>query len=216
MRVINLDISNPVKFSLAIEEAIDCLKNGGVIVYPTDTIYGFGCDALNEKAVEKIYKIKKRKNNKPLSVMMRNTEELKKYAYLDVRNIKILETILPGPYTLILPGAKKLPPAVTGDSANIGIRIPNHPVAQKLSEAFENPIVSTSVNISESDPLSDPFKIVDLFSRETFQPDLVLDFGKLKSAKPSIIIDLTRRNPQIIRSGMMNVKETMELLEKLK
>lgn len=216
MRVINLDISNPAKFSLAIKEAVDCLKNGGVIVYPTDTIYGLGCDALNEKAVEKVFKIKKRENKKPFSTMVRNTEEIKKYAYLNTRNERILEAILPGPYTLILPGAKKFPPAVAAGSTNVGIRIPSHPVTEKLTEFFEKPIITTSVNIAEGEPMNDPFKIVDLFGQEKFKPDLILDLGKLKDARPSTIIDLTRRSPQIIRSGMMSVQKTMELLEKLK
>ena len=216
MKVINLDISDPIRFDLTIKEAVDCLKSGGVIVYPTDTIYGLGCDALNGKAVEKVLKIKKRKNNKPLSVMVRNAEEIKKYAYLDARNAKILRAILPGPYTLILPGAKKLSMVITGGSANVGIRIPSHPVTDKLTEFFENPIVTTSVNIAEKESLNDPFKIIDLFSKETFRPDLVLDFGKLKNTRPSTIIDLTHRNPQIIRSGMMSVQETIELLGKLK
>ena len=215
MRVINLDISNPVKFSLAIEEAVDCLKNGGVIVYPTDTVYGLGCDALNAEAVNKIFKIKKRKNSNPFSVMVKDIEEIKKYAFLESKVKNIIAKIIPGPFTIILAGVKKLPPIVTGSSSNIGIRIPNHPVTQKLSENFENPIISTSVNIAGKEPLNDPFKIVDLFSQEKFKPDLILDFGKLKEAKPSTVINFSRRNPQIVRSGMMSVKETMELLTKL-
>lgn len=215
MRVINLDISNPAKFSLAIEEAVNCLKNGGVIVYPTDTIYGLGCDALNEKAVEKVFKIKKRKNSNPFSIMVKNTEELKKYAFLNARVKNIIAKIIPGPFTIILSGAKKLPAIINGKSTNIGIRIPDHPVTQKLSAVFENPIISTSVNIAGEEPLNDPFKIVDLFNQEKFKPDLILDFGKLKEAKPSTVIDFSRRNPQIIRSGMMSVHETMELLTKL-
>jgi L-threonylcarbamoyladenylate synthase len=215
VRIINLDITNPVKFDLAVNEAVEILKNGGIIVYPTDTVYGLGCDALNVEAVGKIFKIKKRKNNNPFSIMVRGIEETRKYAFLDTRVKGIIEKIIPGPFTIILPGVKKLPVIITGNSTKIGIRIPNHPLTQKLSENFENPIITTSVNSAGKDPLNDPFKIVDLFSQEKLKPDLIIDSGKLKDAKPSTVIDFSRRNPQIIRSGMMSVKDTMELLEKL-
>lgn len=216
MRVINLDLSEKVKFDIAIKEAVDCLCGGGVIIYPTDTVYGLGCDAMNVGAIDKIFRIKKRNNKKPLSVMVRNIEELKKHVFLDERAKKIIENILPGPFTVILPGVKKLPPEITGSSSNIGVRIPDHPVTRKISEDFENPIVSTSVNFADEEPMNDPFKIVDLFKEEKYQPDLILDFGKLKNAKPSTVINLIRRSPQISRSGMMSVQETKELLEKLK
>lgn len=215
MQIISLNINDPDHFEAGIQEAVNFLREGKVIVYPTDTVYGIGCDALNEKAVLKIARIKKVKDEKPVSVMVRDLEEIKKYSFLGSTNKRILEKLLPGKFTFILPGVKKLSNFITGGGLNVGFRIPDHPVTQKLSEYFENPIVTTSANVTGEDPISDPFKIVDRFRDEKYQPDLILDFGKLESAHPSVVVDISTTQPRILRSGMMNVQETLELLTKL-
>lgn len=216
MKVICVDLNDEYKFNLAISETVRCLKEGGIIVYPTDTIYGLGCDALNEKAVEKIFKIKKRDIGKPFSIIIKNIAAAKKIAFIDKQKEEIIKKLLPGPYTLILPGAKNIPGAVISIDNSIGIRIPNHPVTKKLSENFENPIITTSVNITEKAPINDPFKIVETFKERDDQPDLILDCGKIGSAQPSIVVDITRKSPQVLRSGARNLGEIKELLEKLK
>jgi L-threonylcarbamoyladenylate synthase len=105
--------------------------------------------------------------------------------------------------------------SVAGGGVNVGFRIPEHPVTQKLNENFENPIVTTSANVAGEEPLNDAFRIVDRFRDEKYQPDLILDFGKLGSAHPSVVVDISTTQPRILRSGMMNVQETLELLTKL-
>jgi len=215
MQIISLNINDPDRFESGIQEAVNFLRAGKIIVYPTDTVYGIGCDALNEKAVLKIARIKKVKEAKPVSVMVRDLEEIKKYSFLGSTNKRILEKLLPGKFTFILPGVKKLSNFITGGGPNVGFRIPEHPVTQKLTELFENPIVTTSANITGEEPISDPFKIVDRFRDERYQPDLILDFGKLESAHPSVVVDISTTQPRILRSGMMNVQETLELLTKL-
>jgi L-threonylcarbamoyladenylate synthase len=216
MKIIRVDNIDEYKIGRAVEEAADFLRQGKIIVYPTDTVYGLGCDALNEKAVEKINKIKKRSDGKPLSIIIRNIEEAKKFAFVDKQKKDIMKKLLPGPYTLILPGVKNVPKVVTGNANSIGVRIPDCELTKKISEKFENPFITTSVNIAKENPINDPFKIVERFKEQDEQPDLVLDCGKIENTQPSVVIDITRRSPQILRSGARSLGEIKELLEKLK
>jgi L-threonylcarbamoyladenylate synthase len=215
MKVAYLGSQDESKIDLAIREAVNCLRSGEVIVYPTDTIYGLGCDALCEKAVEKILKIKEREKNGPLSVIVKDIQTIKKIAFVDRLREQIANELLPGSFTLVFPGVKNIPGIVSGGRNSIGVRIPDHSITKKLSEKFENPIVTTSVNLSGGEPLSDPFTIVEYFKERQVGPDLVLDCGKIVDAYPSVVIDITQQRPQILRSGMMNVEEIRELLERL-
>ena len=216
MKVIYIDSNSKDKIILAVQEAVDFLKAGKIIIYPTDTIYGLGCDALNEKAVRKIYAIKKRIRSKPVSVMVRDIESINKIAFLSGKNRETAEKIFPGPYTLIFPGPKNISSIVTGGRNSIGVRIPDNKICQEMTKLFPNPIITTSVNLSGEKNLNDPFEIVDYFRDKKVKPDLILDGGKIKNAQPSIIIDLTRQSPQILRTGTRNLKEIMKMLEKLK
>lgn len=214
MEIISLNINDSDRFEAGIQEAVRFLREGKTIVYPTDTVYGIGCDALNEQAVLQVAKIKQVKETKFFSVLIRDLEEIKKYCFLGATNKRILEKLLPGKFTFVLPGAKNIPKAIA-ENGTVGMRIPDHPVTRKLAELFENPIVTTSANVSGEEPLSDPFKIVERFRDEKHQPDLILDFGKIESAHPSVVIDISASKPRILRSGMMNVQETLDLLTKL-
>ncbi len=216
MKVIYIDLNNENKLDLAISEAVKYLKEGKVIIYPTDTIYGLGCDALNENAVKKIFEIKKRKVGKPLSVIVKDISKIKEAAFIDKEKEKIAANIFPGPYTLVFPRPRNIPKTVTGGKNSIGIRVPDNKICQEIAKLFPNPIVTTSVNLSGEEALSDPFKIVDYFKDKGIVPDLILDCGKIKDAQSSIVIDLTRKSPQILRSGTRNLREIKELLEKLK
>jgi L-threonylcarbamoyladenylate synthase len=216
MKVVYIDLNDKYKFDLAVAEAVKFLKEGKIIVYPTDTIYGLGCDALNEKAVERIIKIKKRNSGKPFSVIIKDIATSKKISFVDRQKEDIMKKLLPGPYTLILPGVKNIPKVVTGNANSIGVRIPNYELTKKLSEKFKNPFITTSVNIAKESPINDPFKIVERFKEQGIQPDLILDCGKIKNTQPSVVIDVTRKSPQILRSGARSLGEIKELLEKLK
>ncbi len=216
MKVIYIDLKNKEKIKMAVKEAVYYLEQGKIIVYPTDTIYGLSCDALNEQAVEKVYALKKRDRSKPLSVIVSDIEAIKKVAHVDGGTIRAAEKLLPGPYTLIYPAPRGFMKAVTGGKNSIGVRIPDNFICQELAKNFFNPIVTTSVNLSGEEALNDPFKIVEYFKEKNVAPDLILDCGKIKNAQPSMVIDLTRKNPQILRSGKRNIKEIMSILEKLK
>lgn len=137
----------------AVEEAIKVLKDGGVILYPTDTIWGLGCDATNPKAVEKIFQIKKRTDNKSLVVLVNGLDMLYRYVK-EVPEVALqLIDVSDQPLTIIYPGATGLAANVIAADGTVGIRVPDHPFCQRLISRFRKPIVSTSANISgESSP----------------------------------------------------------------
>jgi tRNA threonylcarbamoyl adenosine modification protein (Sua5/YciO/YrdC/YwlC family) len=216
MKILLVNENDKRKFESAIQEAVSYLGAGKIIVYPTDTLYGLGCDAMNEKAVEKVRLIKKRGKRKPFSVIVKDIESIKKIAFVDKNKEKIIKALLPGAFTLILSGPRNISPSVTAGKNSIGVRIPNHPVTRSISQNFENPIITTSVNFSGQEPVNDPFKIVEIFRGTDIAPDLILDGEKIKNPKPSVAIDISRNHPQITRSGMMDIARTKELLEILR
>ena len=177
------------------------LKKGGVVICPTDTVYGFLADASNKKAVEKIYNIKKRPKSKPLSLFVKDFKMASEIAVIDEKQAKILKKFWPGKYTFILKrkqmdvgrlsiyGVKK---------ETIAIRIPNHPFLKKLLKKVNRPLVQTSVNISTQEPLNNREAILATFEKSKLV-GLIIDDGNTRNAQPSKIVDLTARNLTRIR-----------------
>jgi tRNA threonylcarbamoyl adenosine modification protein (Sua5/YciO/YrdC/YwlC family) len=179
----------------AVEMACSVLKNGGVIVYPTDTLYGFGCDAKNESAIEKINTIKGRKA--PMSVLAPNIEVAAKWMNISKHDKNNVLGKLGGPTTIIVPvNVGITSPSITGDKQTLGVRIPDHKFCQKLSEAYPNPITTTSVNRTRQEPLTNPEKILSEFSREI---DLIIEDGIIEGSG-STIYNFQDRELNIIRS----------------
>jgi L-threonylcarbamoyladenylate synthase len=163
-----------------IKTAVSILRKGGLIIYPTETLYGIGCDATNKRAVAKVYKIKKRKRNLPVSILVSSKTMAKKYVSLSQKAIGKL----PGRYTFILPVKRKLP--VSKDMT--GIRLPKH-WCTKLTRALDKPIVSTSVNISKRKPLTDIKKIQKIFGSKIA---LYIDQGKLTGPATKVYLGKKR------------------------
>jgi len=179
---------------IALEMACSVLKNGGVIVYPTDTLYGFGCDAKNESAIEKINSIKGKKA--PMSVLAPNIEIAAKWMNIPKHDKNIILEKLGGSTTIIVPVKFGITsPAITGDNDTLGLRIPDHKFCQKLSEAYPNPITTTSVNRTKQKPLTNPEKILSEFTREI---DLIIDDGIIEGSG-STIYNFQDRKLNIIR-----------------
>ncbi len=178
-----------------IYKAIDILKDDGVVLYPTDTIYGLGANIFSDEAVRRIYDIKERPHKKPLSVLVHDFEAIPLIADVS-NNEKILRKYLPGPYTFILYKKDIIPPVVTSYTSKVGVRIPNNKVARLLSLDF--PITTTSANISNMEVQSNPDDIMKQLKKEV---DLIIDVGDLKCSNPSTIIDLTKDKPKLVRKG---------------
>ncbi len=204
MEIVKIKPNNPQR---VIKKIIRLLNQGGVIVYPTDTVYGLGANALNEQAVEKVFKIKKRPFSKPISVLVRDVNMAKKVAVIDEQVQKILEKIWPGPVTVVLNEKGNLPKILTAGSKKIGLRIPDYKFSLMLMTYLNFPITTTSANISGKAPSGDIKQVLDQFQpsackhKTNFCPSLVLDAGKLSKCKPSTVLDLSGPKPKILRSG---------------
>ncbi|QTE22963.1 L-threonylcarbamoyladenylate synthase [Polaribacter cellanae] len=183
-----------------IAKVVKILRSGGLIIYPTDTVYGLGCDITNTKALEKIAQIKGVKLEKAnFSFICNDLSHLSDYVkQIDSPTFKILKRALPGPYTFILPGSNNLP-KVFKKKKTVGIRIPDNNIARCLVEALGNPIISTSIH-DEDDILeytTDPELIFEKWNKLV---DVVID-GGYGDNYASTVIDLTTDKPEIIREG---------------
>ena len=193
-----------------INKAIDIMAQGGVILYPTDTVYGLGANIFNNEAVLRIYEIKQRERSKPLSVLVSNRESLELIAHLNDYSREVVNKWLPGPFTFILNKRKLVSPYVSS-SSKVGVRIPDYEIARQLASIF--PITTTSANIANEDTLSNPHDILRQIGDDI---DLVIDVGDLSGGKPSTVIDLTLAKPSLIRKGFIDDLESINEENKLK
>jgi tRNA threonylcarbamoyl adenosine modification protein (Sua5/YciO/YrdC/YwlC family) len=180
-----------------IHKAVDVLKEGGVIIYPTDTVYGMGCDIFNKDALDRIFQIKNDINTKLFSFICADLKDISKYAKVSDYAYRTMKHLLPGPYTFILPAAKEVPKKLWSKRKTVGIRVPNQQVILTLAKELGHPIISSSVTNRSGDIITDPSEIQSLFGG---QVDLMLSVGYLGSA-PSSVIDLSGEAPEVIREG---------------
>lgn len=177
-----------------IREAISVLANGGVVLYPTDTVYGLGANIFDSRSVRRVFDIKKRSYVKPLSILVGDVGAIDLVAKASLSQKEIIKAYLPGPYTFILKKRSIVPRAVTGGLSNVGVRVPDCEIACRLARIF--PITTTSANLSDDEMLSKPDEILDQLDCEV---DLVIDVGSLDSHSASSIIDLSGFKPRILR-----------------
>ena len=183
-----------------VKQVVECLKDGGVIVYPTDTIYGIGCDIFQHKAVERICTIKNVDPQKAqLSFICKDLSNLSDYTKsIDTPLYRMLKTYLPGPYTFILPASKQVPKMLQSKKSTIGLRVPDNTICQGFLGELGNPILSASLPGDMVEEYTDPEVIYERF--ET-QVDLVID-GGIGGMIPSTIVDCTTDDWKIIREGL--------------
>jgi len=210
VKIIPVDLKGDL--SDAVSQAVTVLKRGGVIVYPTDTVYGLGANACDWYAVEQVFKIKKRPFSRPLPIIARNIKWVAELAFVPPKLEKILSEIWPGPTTVILPKKEVIPSIVTAKRKSVGIRIPDYILTDKLLGRFGYPLTATSANISGEEATGDIKKIIEMFHNEIWKPDLILDAGVLPSCEPSTILDLTTIKPKIVRVGPTKPERLWEIL----
>ena len=179
--------------------AVDCLQSGGIIAYPTDTIYGLGCSILNKDAIEKICNIKKIDPEKAnLSFICADLSDLSLYAKsIDNSLFRILKKALPGPFTFILPASKEVPKILQSKKKNIGLRIPDNLIALSIIKTLGHPILSTSFPGEEVEEYTDPEIIYEQWGN---QIDMVVD-GGIGGVTPSTVVDCTTDHYEVIRQG---------------
>ena len=180
-----------------IEKVVDCLKNGGVIAYPTDTYYGIGCDIMNKKAIERVYTIKRRDKSKPFSFICSDLKHISDYAKISNSAYRTLKRCLPGPYTFIFEGSKMVPKIMLTKRKTAGIRVPDHQICMDIIKTLGNPVISTSANLPDEDPMSEAWMIEEAFSN---QIDMVIDGGPVPN-RPSSVVSLIDDEPEILREG---------------
>jgi len=188
-----------------INKTKEVLEEGGVIIFPTDTVYAYGCDIKDKRAIERIYRLKKMDKKKPLSFIFTEISEISEY----VRNVsddafKIMKKAFPGPYTFIFKASKLVPKIVVTNQKTIGVRIPDNNIALDIVRALGRPILATSVFNLSGEYLIDPRELEKVFRNEV---DLVIDAGP-KPAEPSTVIDLSEDIIDVIREGKGEIFST--------
>jgi L-threonylcarbamoyladenylate synthase len=185
-----------------VERAIRILKNGGIVAFPTDTIYGLGANAFNEDAVLRIYEAKARPRNFALTLLLADTSQIK----LVAENIpkmawKLAEEFMPGALTIVLNKSMAVSNMITGEGNTVAVRIPNHPVPIALVKGLGAPITGTSANISGG---NNPLTAEDVFKQLRYKVDMIIDGGRCPIGVSSTVLDLTINPPKIIREGAIS------------
>ena len=195
---------------LRIKAAVDCLKSGGIIAIPTDTVYGLGADPFNPDAVQKLYTIKGRPEGKPIPLVLGSVEDVNKVAQnLPGFFFHLTERFWPGGLTIIVQ-SKNLLPQLTADGNTVGLRIPNQPLLLQILQEFGGPIAITSANLSGEPAATSPQEFSDELSAKI---DYIVDDGQTPGPIPSTVYDISVSPPQMRREGVISVETlTKELM----
>lgn len=188
----------------------ELFDRGGIIGYPTETVYGLGGDATNETAVRRIFELKGRETQKRFLCLVHSKERL----YPIVERVsgkaeKLMDVFWPGPLTLIFPVSQKHPELLRGGSGKIGFRVSSEPICQKLTERYQNPIVSTSANRSGQNPSRTAGEVMASFGNAL---DLVLDGGMRNGLNPSTVLDMDEDPPRVIRKGAVPIGRIKKII----
>jgi len=210
-RVLEIDSDHPKKE--LIEEAVKLIKEGKLIAFPTETVYGLGADALNEEAVKRIFEIKGRPLDKPLSIIIGRKEELRQCVQEIPKSAQaLIERFWPGPLTLIFRASPLIPDIIKSENNTIGIRMPDCKIALEIIQASEVPLACPSANLSGSSP---PTKAEEVAKDLGERIDLLLDGGETKIGVESTVLDLTTSSPTILREGAFKREEIEEVIGKI-
>jgi L-threonylcarbamoyladenylate synthase len=189
-----------------IQRAAQTVEKGGVIIYPTDTVYGLGCNLFNEDSVKRVFKIKGERT-KPLPILASNVKEIEKIAQVTEKTIKLAEKFWPGPLTMVLPKKPLLSNIVTCNLDSVAVRVPNHEVALELIRLSGGLLVGTSANKSGKKPPQTASEAAKQIGEEV---DVILDGGPTPIGASSTIIDLTGEKPRILRRGPIRMDDIIE------
>ncbi len=187
-------------------EVVDCLRSGGLVIYPTDTVYGLGCDIHNQRAVEKICQIKGIKPQKiNLSFICYDLSHISEYAHVDTPVFKLMKKALPGPFTFILRASNDVPRILHSNKKTVGIRIPDHTIPRLIVKELDHPIITTSVKDDDEiiEYSTDPELI---FEKYKHLVDIVIDGGYGNNVA-STVVDCTHDEIEVVREGMGNLEQ---------
>lgn len=197
--ILKLDPINPQPRHIT--RVTEALREGKIIAYPTDTYYGIGCDLYQKKAIEKVYRLKKRNLKKPFSFICADLKDISQYARVSNYAYRTMRRLLPGPYTFILDGTRLVPKIMLSPRKEAGIRVPDSQICMALVKALGNPIITTTASNADDVPLTDPREIETLFKGLI---EIVIDGGAVPN-EPSTVVSLIEDTPKIIRKGLGEV-----------
>ncbi|MGI5827431.1 MAG: L-threonylcarbamoyladenylate synthase [Patescibacteria group bacterium] len=211
MKIIKLSKRNLTEVLI---KAVQTLENGGLVVYPTETCYGLGADATNQAAINKLLSYKRRREGKPLSILVDSEKVASKYVYINESAHKLYQRFLPGPMTIVSKAKEELAEGVASELGNIGVRISSHPFAMDLVRKYRRPITATSANASWQ---KKPYSIDDILSPlsecQKVKLDLLIDAGQLPKREASTVVDTTLVDTMVLRRGSIDLGEKqVELL----
>ncbi|MBW4474605.1 MAG: threonylcarbamoyl-AMP synthase [Stenomitos rutilans HA7619-LM2] len=193
----------------SVDQIVAALRDGAVMLYPTDTVYAIGCDLNSKSAIQRVRQIKQLSNDKPLTFLCPSLSDIAQYAVVSDSAYRIMRRLIPGPYTFLLPTTKLVPKLVMNPKRKAtGIRVPEHTLCLALTNALGNPIISTSAHLLEEDAPSSSAKTAPEISRfELFDNleklvDVIIDSGTEPGYQVSTILDLTTEEPMIVRRGL--------------
>ncbi len=185
-----------------IERAVNILQTGGVVVYPTDTVYGMGCDLTNPQAIGRIYNLKNIPRRKPLSLLCSDIKQISDYAQCSTPAYSLMKRITPGPYTFVMQATRLVPRIMMTKQRTVGIRVPDNAICLELIRGLGNPLVNTSASDRELDEISDP-RIIE---KRYPSIDLLIDAGPLPS-DTSTMLDISMFPPTVLREGKGPIEE---------
>jgi tRNA threonylcarbamoyl adenosine modification protein (Sua5/YciO/YrdC/YwlC family) len=189
-----------------IQRAVQVLNQGGIIAYPTDTVYGLGCDIQNKQAIDRLYVLKGMPKDHPLAFICPDLSDISKYAVVENAVYRVLKHFLPGPYCFILLATREVPKMLLNKQKTVGIRVPNNPIAIAIVRELGRPLISTTAARPGQDPLVDPWEI----DQEFAGLDLVIDSGDAGGSVPTTVVDLSQGDVRIVREGAGPVDELMQ------
>lgn len=179
-----------------IARVVEVLQKGGVIAYPSDTVYGFGCDLMNKAAIERLYQIKGMSKDKNLAFICPDLSDISRYAIVENPQYRVLKRCLPGPYTFILTATREVPKMVLTKQKTVGIKVPNHPVPIAIVRELGRPLISTTAAAPGELPIIDPWELSERFPGL----ELVIDAGDCGTV-PTTVIDLSEGDVRVVREG---------------
>ncbi len=182
----------------SIDRAVAALKEGQLIIYPTDTVYGLGGDLFQKRAIEQIYRIKGKTKYEPLSIICHSIQQASQYGKISNFAFRIIKRCTPGPYTFILEATREIPKLMLSRRKEVGIRIPDSAVVQAIVASLGHPLVNSSITLQEDEVLNDPDEIARRFEH---QVAVLLDAGTLPDPRDSTIVKMMHQEIEIIREG---------------
>lgn len=185
----------------AVAKAADVLRRGGIILYPTDTLYGLGVDALSDEAVARLYQLKARDTSKPIHSVVADIEMANVFGFVDEKAFALACAYLPGPLTLILKKREEIQTGIAKDIGTIGVRIPDHQFCRDLARAFDAPFTTTSANLSGATTGRSVQEILKQLGQKAEAIDLVIDAGELPERTPSTVVDVSSGTAKVLREG---------------